>query len=173
VEQLLVLARQEASEVSGARNQNLELADVARRAVAEMAAAAQVKRIDLGLQRADPAQVTGQPDALHILMRNLVDNAIKYTPVGGIIDVQVCAGADGPSLCVEDSGPGIAADERERVFDRFYRIAGSEASGSGLGLAIIKAIAERHGAVLTLGQSERLGGLSVKIQFAATSTANA
>jgi two-component system OmpR family sensor kinase len=68
---------------------------------------------------------------------------------------------------VEDSGPGIPSDERERVFDRFYRVAGSEANGSGLGLAIIKAIAERHGAQLTLGQSERLGGLSVKIQFAA------
>lgn len=168
VEQLLVLARQEASEVSGARDEKLELADVARRAVADMAAAAQVKRIDLGLQRADPAVVTGHTDALNILMRNLVDNAIKYTPVGGIIDVQVCAGPQGPCLSVEDSGPGIAAEERERVFDRFYRVAGSEASGSGLGLAIIKAIAERHGALLTLGQSERLGGLCVKIQFPPT-----
>ena len=167
VEQLLVLARQEASAASGARDQPVELADVARRAVADLALAAKGKRIDLGLQRADPVVVTGQSDALNILMRNLVDNAIKYTPGGGIIDVEVCAGELGPSLCVQDSGPGIAAEERERVFDRFYRIAGSEASGSGLGLAIIKAIAERHGAVLSLGQSERLGGLSVKIQFPA------
>ncbi|MES2318883.1 MAG: ATP-binding protein [Pseudomonadota bacterium] len=167
VEQLLVLARQEASAASGARDQPVDLADVARRAVADLALAAQGKRIDLGLQRADPALVTGQADALNILMRNLVDNAIKYTPGGGIIDVEVCAGEQGPTLCVQDSGPGIAAEERERVFDRFYRIAGSEANGSGLGLAIIKAIAERHGAVLSLEQSERLGGLSVKIQFPA------
>jgi len=66
---------------------------------------------------------------------------------------------------VEDSGPGIPPDERERVFDRFYRVAGSEAAGSGLGLAIIKAIAERHGAVLTLGSSERLGGLMATVTF--------
>jgi two-component system OmpR family sensor kinase len=167
VEQLLVLARQEASQASGARDEQVELAELARRAVAEMAAAAQGKGIDLGLQRADEVVVTGHPDALHILMRNLVDNAIKYTPLGGTVDVEVCAGEAGASLCVQDSGPGIAADERERVFDRFYRIAGSEANGSGLGLAIIKAIAERHGATLTLGQSARLGGLSVTIQFPA------
>ncbi len=165
VEQLLVLARQEASAAGGARDQPVELAELARRTVADMAPAAQGAGIDLGLQRADAAMVTGQPDALQILMRNLVDNAIKYTPAGGTIDVQVCAGEGGPSLCVEDSGPGIAAEERERVFDRFYRIAGSEANGSGLGLAIIKAIAARHGALLALGQSERLGGLSVTIQF--------
>jgi len=66
---------------------------------------------------------------------------------------------------VEDSGPGISPEERERVFSRFYRVPGSEAGGSGLGLAIIKAIAERHGAVLTLDSSERLGGLKVQVQF--------
>jgi two-component system OmpR family sensor kinase len=71
-------------------------------------------------------------------------------------------------LCVEDSGPGIPAEERERVFSRFYRVPGSEAAGSGLGLAIIKSIAERHGAVLTLEQSERLGGLKVKLDFPET-----
>jgi two-component system OmpR family sensor kinase len=165
VEQLLVLARQEASAASGARDQQLDLADLARRAVADMAVAAQGKGIDLGLEHAEPAMVTGQPDALMIMLRNLVDNAIKYTPADGAIDVAVRAEGQGAVLCVEDSGPGIAADERERVFDRFYRIAGSEANGSGLGLAIIKAIAERHGAVLTLGQSERLGGLKVEIAF--------
>ena len=167
VEQLLVLARQEASAASGAKDQQVELDELARRTVADMAGAAQGKGVDLGLQRVEPAAVTGQPDALQILMRNLVDNAIKYTPAGGTIDVDVNAGrqGQGPCLCVEDSGPGIPADERERVFDRFYRIAGSGANGSGLGLAIIKAIAERHGAQLSLGQSARLGGLSVTIQF--------
>jgi two-component system OmpR family sensor kinase len=167
VEQLLVLARQEASAASGARDATVELADLARRTVGDMAQAAQAKGIDLGLQRVEPAVVTGQADALQILMRNLIDNAIKYTPAGGTIDVEVGAGPQGPSICVQDSGPGIPPDERERVFDRFYRIAGSEANGSGLGLAIIKAIAERHGAVLSLGQAERLGGLSVTIQFPA------
>ena len=165
VEQLLVLARQEASDAGAARDQPVELSDMGRRTVVELAGAAQAKGIDLGLQRVEAAVVTGQPDALSIMLRNLVDNAIKYTPAGGTIDVGIWGGADGATLCIEDSGPGIAPEERERVFDRFYRIAGSEASGSGLGLAIIKAIAERHGAVLALGQSARLGGLQVTIQF--------
>jgi len=165
VEQLLVLARQEASDASGAASSQVNLADLARRAVADLAATAQGKGVDLGVRQADEASITGQSDALMILLRNLVDNAIKYTPDGGTIDVSVSAEGKGARLVVEDSGPGIAEDERERVFDRFYRIAGSEAGGSGLGLAIIKAIAERHGAQLSLGASERLGGLRVEIAF--------
>ena len=110
--------------------------------------------------------IFGQPDALNILMRNLIDNAIKYTPPGGRVDMTVVKAGEGALLMVEDSGPGIVLEERERVFDRFYRIAGSEANGSGLGLAIIKAIAERHGATLTLGESASLGGLRIAINFA-------
>ena len=163
VEQLLVLARQEASAASGARSETVDLSDIARRTVADMAGAAQGKGIDLGLQRADAACVNGQSDALTIMLRNLVDNALKYTPAGGTVDVEVSAAIKGATICVEDSGPGIPAEERERVFDRFYRIAGSEASGSGLGLAIIKAIAERHGGTLALAQSARLGGLRVTV----------
>ena len=163
VEQLLVLARQEATAAGNAGTQTVALADMARRTVGDMAGLAKAKGVDLGLQQADEAFVEGQPDALNIMLRNLVDNAIKYTPAGGTVDLSVRAAK---TVVVEDSGPGIPEEERERVFDRFYRIAGSEASGSGLGLAIIKAIAERHGATLTLGQSERLGGLSVTIQFA-------
>lgn len=72
-----------------------------------------------------------------------------------------------PALTVEDSGPGIAEPDRARVFDRFYRASeGAQETGSGLGLAIVKAIAERHGATLTLGRSERLGGLKVEVRFA-------
>jgi two-component system OmpR family sensor kinase len=161
VEQLLVLARQEASAADGAKVRPVALAELARRTVGDLAGAAQNKGVDLGLQHADEVSVEGQADALMILLRNLVENAIKYTPPGGTVDVAV----RGARMMVEDSGPGIPAEERERVFDRFYRIAGSETSGSGLGLAIIKAIAERHGATLTLGQSERLGGLSAVVAF--------
>jgi two-component system OmpR family sensor kinase len=130
-----------------------------------MAAPAQAKGIDLGLERADEAGIEGQADALAIMMRNLLDNAIKYTPTGGKVDVEVRAGGHGALLVIEDSGPGIPEAERERVFDRFYRIAGSEAGGSGIGMAIVKAIADRHGAALTLGKSERLGGLCVRVEF--------
>jgi two-component system OmpR family sensor kinase len=167
VEQLLILARQEATAAEGtaAKIRPVDLADLARRTAADLAGVAAAKGVDLGLQQADPASVDGQPDALQILLRNLVDNAVKYTPGGGTVDISVLSGAGTVAVQVEDSGPGIPPDERERVFDRFYRVAGSEAAGSGLGLAIIKAIAERHGAVLTLGSSERLGGLMATVTF--------
>jgi two-component system OmpR family sensor kinase len=117
-------------------------------------------------------QVTGQAEALRILLRNLLDNAVKYTPPGGRVDVSLALQTDRPVLAVEDSGPGIDGEDRERVFDRFFR-AGQEAgradeapqTGSGLGLAIVKAIAARHGATLQLGRSERLGGLRVDVQL--------
>jgi len=81
--------------------------------------------------------------------------------------VSVEARAGEVVVTVEDSGPGIPAAERERVFDRFYRVPGSDAKGSGLGLAIIKSIAERHGATLALGESKRLGGLEATVTFPA------
>jgi two-component system OmpR family sensor kinase len=165
VEQLLVLARQEASETGGAPRQKVDIAGLARRAVAELASVATAKGIDLGLQRADAAEIEGQPDALMILLRNLIDNAIKYTPHGGTVDVSVTAEHGAVRVAVEDSGPGIPPAERERVFDRFYRVPGSDAAGSGLGLAIIKSIAERHGATLALGESKRLGGLEATVTF--------
>ena len=167
VEQLLILARQEATAAEGAatKTRPVDLADLARRTAADLAGVAAAKGVDLGLQQADPASIDGQPDALQILLRNLVDNAVKYTPGGGTVDISVLSGAGTVAVQVEDSGPGIPPEERERVFDRFYRVAGSEAAGSGLGLAIIKAIAERHGAVLTLGSSERLGGLMATVTF--------
>ncbi|WEF33301.1 ATP-binding protein [Pseudoduganella chitinolytica] len=168
VEQLLVLARQEAAE---AKLEPVSLTDLARRTLGDMANAAATRSIDLGLHQADEADVKGQGDALLVLLRNLVDNALKYTPAGGTVDVSVRAGtnaAQGATLVVEDSGPGISPEERERVFNRFYRVPGSTATGSGLGLAIIKAIAERHGATLTLDQSARLGGLLVQVAFPPT-----
>jgi two-component system OmpR family sensor kinase len=165
VEQLLVLARQEASAAGGAPHEPVDVGGLARRAVADLAGVAQAKGIDLGVQRADAAAVNGQPDALMILLRNLVDNAIKYTPQGGTVDVSVTAEGRDVKVTVEDSGPGIPPAERERVFDRFYRVPGSDAAGSGLGLAIIKSIAERHGATLVLGESQRLGGLEATVTF--------
>lgn len=165
VEQLLVLARQEATAAEGAATRPVDLADLARRTAVDLAGVAAAKGVDVGVQQADPASVDGQPDALQILLRNLVDNGIKYTPGGGTVDISVQADGGKVTVVVEDSGPGIPPDERERVFDRFYRVAGSEAAGSGLGLAIIKAIAERHGATLVLDHSERLGGLKAVVTF--------
>ncbi|MDP2032641.1 MAG: ATP-binding protein [Polaromonas sp.] len=169
VEQLLVLAREEAG--SGPARETVDLRDVIRLAVADVLPQARRKQIDLGLAggQADMTQLQGEPEALRVLLRNLLDNAVKYTPAAGRVDVSLQLVQGRLVLSVEDSGPGIAADERERVFDRFYRAsdAASE-TGSGLGLAIVQVIAARHGATLELGQSERLGGLRVSVMFPAS-----
>jgi two-component system, OmpR family, sensor kinase len=166
VEQLLLLARQQAGPAPEPHVVALE--PLTRQVLSEQIATAQSRGIDLGLLRADTVSVCGQAEALAVLLRNLIDNALKYTPQGGRVDVLLLDEGGGKArLRIEDSGPGIAAAERERVFDRFYR--GSElqtqAQGSGLGLAIVKSIAERHGAVLTLERSEALGGLRVDVLF--------
>ena len=172
VEQLLVLARQEGA--AAGKLAPVNLSELVKRTLGDMAGLAQARQIDLGLHHADEATVAGQPDALIILLRNLVDNAIKYTPAGGTVDIdlrRVAGAKGGPGrvvLAIEDSGPGIPPEERERVFSRFYRVPGSPAGGSGLGLAIIKSIAEAHGATLTLDSSQRLGGLQVKVDFPET-----
>ncbi|MNY60742.1 Signal transduction histidine-protein kinase/phosphatase MprB [compost metagenome] len=101
-----------------------------------------------------------------MLVRNLLDNAIKYTPPGGQVDLQVRTEGDHAVLTVEDSGPGIAAEHRERVMQRFVRETSEGAPGSGLGLAIVQAIAHAHGAVVLLDASERLGGLRAVVRFA-------
>ena len=94
-----------------------------------------------------------------------MDNAVKYTPSQGTVDVEIHRASDRLVLSVDDTGPGIAEEDRERVLDRFYRVAGKETIGSGLGLAIVKSIAELHGAAFSLDRSQRLGGLRVEVVF--------
>ena len=113
------------------------------------------------------AWLNGDADALQILLRNLLENALKYTPEHGQVDVHVQNQAATVRLTVEDSGPGIPSAERAHVFDRFFRSTEATASGSGLGLAIVRAIAERHRATVQLDRSVKLGGLRVEIRFAA------
>ncbi|MES2688493.1 MAG: ATP-binding protein [Pseudomonadota bacterium] len=166
VEQLLVLAREEAGSAPGGTP--VDLREVVRLAIADVLPQARLKQIDLGFAEgpATVAQVAGESEALRVLLRNLLDNAVKYTPAAGRVDVSLELAPGGPVLTVEDSGPGIAPEERGRVFDRFYRASGSASeTGSGLGLAIVQVIAARHGATLELGQSERLGGLRVSVNF--------
>jgi two-component system OmpR family sensor kinase len=169
IEQLLVMARQEASTVAGARVEEVDLREIVRQGIAEMTATAHERGIDLGLKEATTAhQVGGDPEALAILLRNLIDNALKYTPPGGTVDVSLPPG-EGVALVVEDSGPGIDPEARDRALARFDRLGGisSGTPGSGLGLAIVKTIADRHQARLNLDRSERLGGLKVTVSFPA------
>ena len=166
VEQLLILAREETSSGTPAF-EPVDLMDSVRLAVADMLAQAQLKQIDLGLVKSEPAWVRGQPEALRMALRNLLDNAIKYTPAGGQIDISIEVVNGQALLAVDDSGPGISPDARPRVFDRFFRASNVLAeTGSGLGLAIVKTIADRHGATLRLDQSAGLGGLRAELRMA-------
>ncbi|MFL5371729.1 MAG: ATP-binding protein [Myxococcales bacterium] len=160
VQQLLTLARAEPDAVPALLGEPVRLADLVEEAIADHAIVAETKGVDLGATEvAGDAMVTGDPAALRILLANLVENAIRYTPRGGRVDV-----AAGRSwLEVVDNGPGIPHADRERVFDRFYRRS-SGTQGSGLGLAIVKAIADRHSATVSLRDTPG-GGLTVRMEF--------
>jgi len=169
VEQMLALARQEPR--AEVLRVPVRLDDLAREVVAELVPLADAGRIDLGVAAAQAVSVQGDPDALATLLRNLVDNAVRYTPSGGRVDVSVeAAAADaayGARLTVSDNGPGIPPAERPRVFDRFYRRAGTVQPGSGLGLAIVRAIATAHGATVQLADGPSGKGLAVSVLFPA------
>jgi len=167
VAQMLALAREEPRSPSQYGPVGLE--PLAREVVAELVPFADTRRIDLGLSSAQLLLVSGDREALRSLLRNLVDNAVRYTDAGGRVDVSVEAGgtpeAPRAQLTVTDSGPGIPPEERARVFDRFYRRAGTTPPGSGLGLAIVKTIADAHGATLTLSTGPDGHGLRVIVSF--------
>ena len=163
VDQLLTLARVE-PEALAARATDCDLAELAREAIVARAPVAADKGVDFGLARAAPAHVRGDPASLAILMANLIDNALRYTPPGGRVDVAVDDGMD-PTFSVTDSGPGIAPEERERVFDRFYRGEVATEGGSGLGLSIVKRIADAHHATLRLDAPASGTGLVVEVHF--------
>ena len=164
VEQLLTLARQEASAAGGAPRETVDLHAVAQLALADVAPAAQARTMDMGLLESDAATVHGNAEALRMLLRNLLDNAIKYSPPGGRVDLQIRRLPNHTvQITVEDSGPGIALEHRDRVMQRFVRETADGAPGSGLGLAIVQAIAQAHGATVALDASPRLGGLRVTV----------
>jgi signal transduction histidine kinase len=162
VEQLLTLARNEPRAIAR-EPAPIALDQAAAEGVADTHALALERQIDLALE-AEPVSVVGDREALRTLVRNLVDNAVRYTPPGGRVRIRLRDGAQGAVLEVTDSGPGIPASDRERVFDRFYRRTGTASEGSGLGLAIVKAIADRHGAEVRLGAAPQ-GGLEVTVAF--------
>lgn len=166
VEQLLSLARSEPGAPPTAM-ESLELGEVVRQAVADAVPLAITRDLEIELFADQPVQVVGDRTALAALVRNLADNAVRYSPRGARVEVRVSHADGAPTLQVDDAGPGIPRADRERVFDRFYRRAANEEAGTGLGLAIVKSVATRHGAVVSLSDSP-LGGLRVAVRFEGT-----
>ncbi|CAG1011313.1 two-component system, OmpR family, sensor kinase [Rhizobiaceae bacterium] len=164
VEQLLSLAREDHAGADAPRV-HVDLAALAREAIAAHAGRAAAKDVDLGAGRLDTLAVDGDADALATLAANLIDNALRYVPAGGHVDVIVETRDGAPALVVRDDGPGIPASERALVFERFARGPRRGAPGSGLGLAIVKRIAERHGAAVTLADGAHGRGLEVVVRF--------
>lgn len=166
VNQLLTLFVAEAAAHDGGLHAEVDLAEVVKRVLEESAAAAQAKSIDLGFEQRGGARVHGTASMLHELVANLVDNAIRYTPPGGVVTAAIDGGAQHVTLRIEDNGPGIPPEQRERVFERFYRLHEDGPGGSGLGLPIVREIAAASRARVELSAPLAGHGLIVSVVFA-------
>jgi two-component system, OmpR family, sensor histidine kinase TctE len=167
VQQLLTWTMAEATEAKAPALAPVDLSAVVRRVLEAHALTAQQRGIDLGFRNAgEAAVVVGHPQLLHELVANLVDNALRYTPGGGIVTAAIVWKDGALTLCVEDNGPGIPPAERQRVFERFYRLHDGASDGCGLGLAIVREIARSHDANVRLGSPASGPGLVVEVVFA-------
>lgn len=165
LDQLLSLAR--AQEPSSDKAGPISLQRIVRQVLEDLMPLAESKSLDLGMLNDTDATIAASEVDIKTLVKNLVDNAIRYTPDGGRIDLSVTATETRANLRIDDTGPGIAGEELERVFDPFYRVLGNSEVGSGLGLSIVKTIAERIGAsvMLEAASSSPPTGLSVVVTF--------
>jgi len=166
VNQLLSLARAEPAAKLEHATERLDLARLARDATTEWVPRALARRIDLGYDgESGAAWIEGNPFLVRDMLGNLLDNAIRYTQSGGQVTVRVAARTDAVVLSVEDNGPGIPERERERVFERFYRVLGTGTEGCGLGLAIVREIALGHRAEVTLAAGTGGRGTLARVVF--------
>lgn len=165
VEQLLTLARIDAA--AQAPLETVALRELARDCLADLAPQALAKDVELELADGEEQRIAGHAIWLRILLRNLLDNAVRYSSQGGSVRVEIGREQNRPALWVIDSGPGIAEAERAQVRERFYRVLGAGEAGSGLGLSIVQRIAEVHGAELRLLPGDGGRGLKAGIVFGA------
>ncbi len=164
VQQLLTLSRM-VPEAGINEPVKMDIVKEASEMAAQLAPEAIAKNIDLELIAPNKVFMLGNPTAIGILIRNLVDNAIRYSPEDSEIKIQISQAAQKVILEVTDNGPGIPEELRERVFERFYRMVGNKATGSGLGLGIVQQIAKLHEAEIKLCTPENGKGLNFKIIF--------
>lgn len=165
VSQLLSLMRSDAAP-ENRHTEPVRLDQLAEERLAALSGIARQRDVELELEAPAAVTVQGERQGLITLVDNLVENAIKYSPAGGAVRVSLGAGPEGPTLSIEDSGPGIPPALRERVFERFYRAPDQPQSGSGLGLAIVKAVTDSLGATVSLADAVG-GGLRVTVRFPA------
>jgi len=163
IDQLLTIARIDA--LGDEVTEQCQLRVLSSEVIAELAPSAFGKGVQLELAEGDEAVVRGDKGLLRVLLRNLLDNAVRHTPHGTSVQVGIGTEQGVTCLSVSDDGPGIPEEEREKVLERFYRPLGTQASGSGLGLSIVKRIAEIHGATLNFAPSREGKGLNVKVAF--------
>ncbi len=163
VDQLLTLARLEPDGFHAMR-ERCDLRTVAQSTIAELAPSALARRIDIELEGA-PTLVVGDERLLAILFRNLIDNAVRYSPPGTLVRVLLGEENGQPFAAVTDEGPGVPPAERDRLGQRFHRLAGTDASGTGLGLSIAKRITALHGASIGFGEATPGRGLRVTLSF--------
>ena len=164
--QLLSLSRAELGRAEALSLADLDVAELVEDCVAALVPAALAKRIELRVAiAADLPRLHADRQLLHELLANLIDNAIRYTPPGGRIEVEAQRRGDALRLAVSDDGPGIPEAERERVVERFRRGSKADSEGSGLGLAIAREIAALHGGALTLESSAHASGLRASVEL--------
>jgi len=163
IDQLLTLARIDT--LGNDMSEPCRLRTLAAEVIASLAPAALHQNVRLELSDGEEVVVNGSPVLLRILLRNLIDNAVRHTQPGTSVRIDVSDKFGSGFLSVTDNGPGIPAEELDKVAERFYRPLGTSASGSGLGLSIVKRIAEVHAASLQLARAQTGTGLSVKVAF--------
>jgi two-component system OmpR family sensor kinase len=162
IDQLLTLARVQSTATQAPSS--VSVFAVYRRVLEDLLPLAEAKNIDIGVEGEQDLQVMISDIDLTAVVKNLVDNAIRYTPEGGRIDLAVSVDGDRARLIISDTGPGIALEERQRVFDPFYRSLGGDEIGSGLGLSIVQAIVERSGAEVKLGVTDAGTGRGLRVE---------
>lgn len=163
IEQLLTLARIDTLGEETA--ESCLLRAIAAETIAAIAPAALNQNVRIELTEGDEVAVRGNPVLLRIMLRNLIDNAVRHTPPGSTVTISVSNEQGNTSLSVSDNGPGIPEQELARLTERFYRPLGTQASGSGLGLSIVKRIAEIHNASLQIASRDEGAGLRVEVIF--------
>ena len=162
--QLLALAKAETALNDDSHFRPIDLQTVADAAARTWARRSIAQDIDLGFVL-ETALIVGDPVLLPELLNNLIDNALRYTPSGGVVTVRTGCQDGAPFIAVDDSGPGIPEAERDKVFERFYRIAGTAAEGSGLGLSVVREVAERHKGVIEVDSGPGGRGTRICVAF--------